>query len=84
MLPGVLRRVPKNLLVLGVVSRMRHPYSDDATRMMMAFDCQVAELDAAVAEAVELEAGVAGHEPQDKVRVLQLVTGSASAAKTVD
>ena len=37
---------------------------------MMHFDFQVADLDAAVAEAVALGATVADHQPQENVRVL--------------
>jgi len=39
-------------------------------RPMMHFDFQVGDLDSAVAEAVALGATVAGHQPQDNVRVL--------------
>jgi hypothetical protein len=46
------------------------PPSDGAQRTMMHFDFQVGELDSAVAEAVELGARVAAHQPQDNVRVL--------------
>jgi hypothetical protein len=37
---------------------------------MMHFDFQVGDLDSAVADAVALGATVAGHQPQDHVRVL--------------
>jgi hypothetical protein len=37
---------------------------------MMHFDFQVGDLDSAVAEAVALGASVAGHQPQENVRVL--------------
>jgi len=46
------------------------PPVDGSQRPMMHFDFQVGDLDAAVAEAVAVGATVAGHQPQDNVRVL--------------
>ena len=46
------------------------PPEEGRQRPMMHFDFQVANLDAAVAEAVALGATVAGHQPQQNVRVL--------------
>ena len=46
------------------------PPVDGEQRPMMHFDFQVGDLDSAVAEAVALGASVAGHQPQEKVRVL--------------
>lgn len=46
------------------------PPADGQQRAMMHFDFQVADLDAAVAEAVDLGATVATYQPQDNVRVL--------------
>ena len=46
------------------------PPQDGRQRPMMHFDFQVADLDAAVAEAVALGATVADHQPQQNVRVL--------------
>ena len=37
---------------------------------MMHFDFQVGDLDSAVAEAIHLGATLAGHQPQEQVRVL--------------
>ncbi|MDF2732825.1 MAG: hypothetical protein K0S92_1458 [Desertimonas sp.] len=46
------------------------PPEEGRQRPMMHFDFQVANLDAAVAEAVALGATVADHQPQQNVRVL--------------
>jgi len=46
------------------------PPVEGAQRPMMHFDFQVGDLDSAVAEAVELGASVASHQPQENVRVL--------------
>lgn len=46
------------------------PPVDGAQRPMMHLDFQVDDLESAVAEAVALGASVAGHQPQDNVRVL--------------
>ena len=46
------------------------PPEDGRQRPMMHLDFQVAELDAAVAEAMSLGATVADHQPQQNVRVL--------------
>ncbi len=48
----------------------RWPPVDGQQRTMMHFDFQVADLDAAVAEAVELGATIAQFQPNDHVRVL--------------
>lgn len=46
------------------------PPADGAQRPMMHFDFQVGDLDSAVAEAIHLGATLAGHQPQEQVRVL--------------
>lgn len=46
------------------------PPEGGSQRPMMHFDFQVADLDAAVAEAVALGAALAEHQPQEHVRVL--------------
>ncbi len=46
------------------------PAGEGEQRTMMHLDIQVADLDAAVADAVALGARVAGFQPQDHVRVL--------------
>jgi len=46
------------------------PPLEGSQRPMMHFDFQVADLDAAVSEAVSLGATVANHQPQENVRVL--------------
>ena len=46
------------------------PTAEGQQRPMMHFDFQVADLDAAVAEAVALGATVADHQPNESVRVL--------------
>jgi len=46
------------------------PPADGEQRPMMHFDFQVGDLDSAVGEALALGATVAGHQPQDNVRVL--------------
>lgn len=46
------------------------PPADGAQRPMMHFDFQVGDLDSAVAEALDLGASLAEHQPQDHVRVL--------------
>ncbi|MFJ5884466.1 VOC family protein [Kitasatospora cineracea] len=46
------------------------PPEEGRQRPMMHFDFQVADLDAAVAEALALGATLAGHQPQEHVRVL--------------
>jgi hypothetical protein len=46
------------------------PPQDGQQRPMMHFDFQVAELDAAVEEAIALGATLAEHQPQENVRVL--------------
>jgi catechol 2,3-dioxygenase-like lactoylglutathione lyase family enzyme len=46
------------------------PPADGAQRPMMHFDFQVGDLDSAVAEALALGATLAGHQPQENVRVL--------------
>jgi hypothetical protein len=46
------------------------PPADGAQRPMMHLDFQVGDLEAAVADAVALGATVAGHQPQEHVRVL--------------
>ena len=46
------------------------PPAEGSQRTMMHFDFQVGELDTAVAEAVELGATLADHQPQENVRVL--------------
>ncbi|RAG81439.1 VOC family protein [Streptacidiphilus pinicola] len=46
------------------------PPVDGQQRPMMHFDCQVGDLDSAVAEAAALGATVADHQPQENVRVL--------------
>jgi len=46
------------------------PPVEGQQRTMMHFDFQVGDLDSAVAEAVELGATVADHQPQENVRVL--------------
>jgi catechol-2,3-dioxygenase len=46
------------------------PAADGYQQMMMHIDVAVDDLEAAVAEAVELGATVAGYQPQDDVRVL--------------
>lgn len=47
------------------------PPAEGEQRPMMHLDFQVGDLDAAVAEAVELGATLSAHQPQDPVRVLQ-------------
>ncbi len=46
------------------------PPADGAQRPMMHLDVQVGDLDSAVAEAIDLGATLAGHQPQKHVRVL--------------
>ena len=46
------------------------PPADGQQRAMMHFDFQVGDLDSAVADAVELGATLAEHQPQENVRVL--------------
>jgi hypothetical protein len=46
------------------------PPEDGRQRPMMHFDFQVGDLESAVAEALELGATLAGHQPQENVRVL--------------
>jgi hypothetical protein len=46
------------------------PPEDDQQRPMMHLDFQVADLDEAVASAIGLGATLAGHQPQENVRVL--------------
>ena len=46
------------------------PPADGEQRPMMHFDFQVDDLDEAVAEAIELGATLASHQPQENVRVL--------------
>jgi hypothetical protein len=46
------------------------PGTPEQQRMTMHLDVQVDELDAAAADAIELGATVAEHQPQDNVRVL--------------
>jgi catechol 2,3-dioxygenase-like lactoylglutathione lyase family enzyme len=46
------------------------PPADGHQQMMMHLDVEVDDLDAAVADAVALGAESAGHQPQEKVRVL--------------
>ena len=46
------------------------PPQDGSQRAMMHFDFQVGDLDEAVEEAVALGATLAGHQPQDNVRVM--------------
>ena len=46
------------------------PPADGRQRPMMHFDFQVADLDVAVAEALDLGATLAEHQPQEHVRVL--------------
>ena len=46
------------------------PPADSDQRPMMHFDFQVGDLDEAVAEAVDLGATLAKHQPQENVRVL--------------
>ena len=46
------------------------PPAEGQQRTMMHFDFQVGDLDSAVAEAVDLGATLADHQPQENVRVL--------------
>ncbi len=46
------------------------PPADGQQQMMLHLDLEVSDLDAAVADAVEIGATLAAHQPQDKVRVL--------------
>jgi catechol 2,3-dioxygenase-like lactoylglutathione lyase family enzyme len=46
------------------------PAVDGAQQMMMHLDIEVDDLDAAVADAIAAGATLAGHQPQDDVRVL--------------
>jgi Glyoxalase-like domain len=46
------------------------PPEDGSQRPMMHFDFQVGDLESAVAEALALGATLAGHQPQENVRVL--------------
>jgi len=46
------------------------PPVEGQQRTMMHFDFQVGDLESAVAEAVELGASIADHQPQENVRVL--------------